>query len=177
MTPDALLRVQEATIERLLAGDDLVARMVRGKRIDGVARWMPATIARLRDVGWVDPVFRAFLATREGEASDPFSDARAFEAWLGEHGPRLGGLGEALEEDSARLALMAPGARAWGVCVRGARVFYRIGTRFDEFLWARRRDLHDGTSPPRGGSPEGRPLRPGSRDLSGHADKLRSQGA
>ncbi len=137
MTPEALREVQEATIGRLLEGDDLVARMVRGKRIDGVARWMPLSIARLRDVGWLDGVFRDFLATREGEAADPFSDARAFEAWLVERAPSLTGLREALEEDSARLRLMAPGARPWGACVRGLRVFYRVGPSMRELRWRR----------------------------------------
>lgn len=138
MTPEALLLAQEATIERLLVGDDLAARMVRGKRIDGVARWMPLTVSRLREVGWLDRVFHGFLATREGEAADPYSDAVAFDVWLGGHAPSLSGLWEAFEEDSARLRLMAPGARPWGACVRGVRVFYRVGPSMRELRWRRR---------------------------------------
>lgn len=138
MTPEALLRVQEETVGRLLEGNDLVARMVRGKRIDGVARWMPLTVARLREAGWLDRVFHSFLAVREGEATDPFSDARAFEAWLCAQPLRLGGLDEALEEDSARLRLLAPDARPWGACVRGLRVFYRLGREVRELRWFRR---------------------------------------
>ncbi|GEM_PF-4045101 len=144
MTPEALLKVQEETIGRLLEGDDLVARMVRGKRIDGVARWMPLTTGRLRKAGWLDRVFHSFLAAREGEATDPFSDARAFEAWLCAHPVRLDGLDEALEEDSARLRLLAPAARPWGACVRGLRVFYRVGRDVREVCWRRRVTLAGG---------------------------------
>ncbi len=144
MTPEALLKVQAETIGRLLEGDDLVARMVRGKRIDGVARWMPLTVARLQGAGWLDRVFHSFLSTREGEATDPFSDARAFEAWLCAHPVNMDGLDEALEEDSARIRLLAPDARPWGACARGTRVFYRVGREVRELRWRRGARVADG---------------------------------
>jgi hypothetical protein len=133
MDRDDLLRIQTEFADRLLVGEDVVSRMIRSKRAGGIERWMPRTVIRLRTVGWLDRVMRDFLGNAISEAPDPLSDARGFERYLRESGVKLEGLDDAIEEDSARIALLAPDAeKLWGVVVRGGRVFYRAGTEVRE---------------------------------------------
>lgn len=116
-----LRAIQAETADALLAGDSPAARLLRAKRLDGIARWLPATVARLRGLRWLDAIARDFMASSTSESADPYTDAVAFRDFLESN--RF----DVDAEDAARLRLLRPGAARFGLAIIAGRVFIRTG--------------------------------------------------